>query len=143
MTFDNLKDEIKNWRFTKYKLINLVIGTCSLLIYEFIARPYYRPYIYQNRINDLHIADTLGNTLGTLATIFILVSLLSSEKERGNYLIRTGTIVLVLYEIAQPLLGKPIDGWDILATLLTGLISYLIFNLIFKQRTRENVITEV
>jgi hypothetical protein len=139
MTFDNLKDEIKNWRFTKYKLINLAIGTCSLLIYEFIARPYYRPYIYRNRINDLHIADTLGNTLGTLATIFILVSLLSSEKERGNYLIRTATIVLVLYEIAQPLLGKPIDGWDILATLVTGLISYLIF----KERTRENVITEV
>jgi hypothetical protein len=82
MTFDHLKDEIKHWRFTQYKFINLVIGSCSLLIYEFIARPYYRPYIYRNRINDLHIADTLGNTLGTLATIFILVSLFSSRNVR-------------------------------------------------------------
>jgi hypothetical protein len=110
MTFDNLKEEIKNWRFTKYKLINLLIGSGSLLIYEFMARPYYRPYIYRNKINDLHLAGALGNTLGTLATVFILVSLLSRGKERGKYLIRTATIVLVLYEVAQPLLVKPLMG---------------------------------
>ena len=109
MTINDFKTELKNWRLTKYKVINLAIGISALLIYEFVGRPIYRPYIYENNINDLHIADTLGNTLGTMTTIFFLIAILSNETKKGNYLIKLGTFSVVVYEFAHPLLGKPID----------------------------------
>ncbi len=134
MTIDEFKTELKHWRLTKYKAINFGIGISALLVYEFIGRPLYRPYIYSNQINDFHIADTLGNTFGTLPTIFFLIAILSKDTEKGNYLIKLGTLGVVVFELAHPLLGKPIDIWDILATFLAGFVSYLIYNGIFKGK---------
>lgn len=132
MTLNEFGNEIKNWKLTRYKAINLVIALSAVLIYEFIGRPLYRPYIYKHGINDFHIADTLGNSLGTVATIFFLIGILSTEAAKGKYLIVLGTCSVVIFELAHPLLGKPIDSWDILATLVTGAICYLVYNLIFK-----------
>ena len=134
MTIKDLKEEIIAWRLTKYKIINLTIGVCALLIYEFVGRPYYRPYIYSHKIYDFHIANTLGNSLGTIATIFILVSLLSRGVANGNFLIKIIMFSVVLYEIAQPLLGKPIDIWDIVATIVAGGLSLLIFHYLFGRK---------
>lgn len=134
MTIADFKQELTNWRFTRYKIINLLIGLAALLLYEFVGRPIYRPYIYRNNINDFHIADTLGNSLGTIATIFFLIAVLSNETIKGNYCIKLGTISVISFELAHPLLGKPIDGWDILATLVIGLFSYLLYNAIFKNK---------
>lgn len=130
-----LKDfikEVRQWKFTWYKAINFGIGISGLLVYEFIGRPVYRPYIYNNQINDFHIADTLGNTFGTLTTIFFLVAILSNDTSKGNYLIKLGTLSVILFELAHPLLGKPIDIWDIVATILSGFVCHLIYNSIFK-----------
>ncbi|MEJ8800434.1 hypothetical protein [Pontibacter sp. H249] len=132
MTLDDFKADLRNWKFSSYKAINFSIGISALLIYELIGRPFYRPYIYANNINDFHIADTLGNTFGTLTTIFFLVAILSNDPSKGNYLIKLGTFSVVVFELAHPLLGKPIDIWDIGATILTGMFSYLIYNLIFR-----------
>nr|WP_315169913.1 hypothetical protein [uncultured Flavobacterium sp.] len=133
----NIKDilsELRNWKLTKYKTINFTIGFSGLLIYEFVGRPIYRPYIYNNRINDFHIADTLGNSFGALPTIFFLIAILSNDTTKGNYLIKLGTFSIVVFELAHPLLGKPIDIYDIIATIITGLISNLIYNTIFKHK---------
>ena len=134
MTLNDFKEEVRSWKLTKYKAINFTIGISALLIYEFVGRPIYRPYIYNNKINDFHIADTLGNTFGTLPTIFFLIALLSNDTTKGNYLIKLGTLSVVVFELAHPLLGKPIDIWDIIATIMTGFISHLIYNTIFKSR---------
>jgi uncharacterized membrane protein len=141
MTIHELKAELKYWKFTKYKAINFSIGILALFIYELIGRPIYRPYIYANKIFDFHIADTLGNTLGTLTIIFFLVAILSHETVRGNYLIKLGTFISVVYEFASPLLGKSIDIWDIVTSILTGFISYLIYNSIFKVRQLKHKTT--
>ncbi len=133
MTLNDFKAELYNWKLTKYKTTNFAIGISALLIYEFIGRPIYRPYIYAHKINDFHIADTLGNSLGTIATLFFFTALLSNETIKGNYLIQLGTFSLVVFELAHPLLGKPIDFWDIVATVLTGSFCYLMYNLIFKS----------
>lgn len=133
MELSDFITEIKNWRLSKYKIINFAIGLIALLIYEFIGRPIYRPYIYQHKINDFHIADTLGNTFGTIPTLFFLVVLFSTEIERGQKMIKLGTISVVIFELVHPFLGKPIDIWDIVATCITGFISYHILNLIFKK----------
>jgi hypothetical protein len=141
MTLKDFVTEFRNWKFTKYKAINFAIGISALLIYEFVGRPIYRPYIYNNKINDFHIADTLGNTFGTLPTIFFLIAILSNDMKKGNYLIKLGTFSVVVFELAHPLFGKPIDIWDIIATILAGLVSYLIYNGIFKDKLNEQKTT--
>lgn len=141
MTVNNFIEELRNWRFTKYKAINFAIGISALLIYEFVGRPIYRPYIYNNKINDFHIADTLGNTFGTLPTIFFLIVILSNDIKKGNYLIKLGTFSVIVFELLHPLLGKPIDIWDMIATILAGVASYLIYNGIFKDKPNEQKTT--
>ncbi len=133
MTFKEVKNKIKEWRFTKYKGINLLFGITALLLYEFFARPVYRPWVYKNKINDFHIADTLGNTLGAATTIFILIFIFANEAKKGQYLIILGTISVIVFEICHPLLGKPIDIWDIIASIVTGLICYCLHKIIFKR----------
>lgn len=132
MTLNDFKKEISGWKISKPKVIYLSIGMAALLLYEFVARPFYRPYIYANNIHDFHIADTIGNSLGTMATVFGFLFLLGGEKSRDLFLIKTVTISLVVYEVAHPLLGKPIDPWDMLATLLTGLICLMLHKLVHR-----------
>lgn len=47
MTANDLKSELKNWKFTRYKAINFAIGILALLIYESIGRP-----IFNNNFRD-------------------------------------------------------------------------------------------
>ena len=130
MTIKNLIEGIRNWKFTRERIINLTIGLSAVLIYEFLARPIYRPYIYRNKINDFHLADTIGNSLGTIATVFVLIGFLGQGRTQNIFLIKTITISVAIYELAHPLLGKAIDPWDILATLLTGGLSLILYRFI-------------
>lgn len=130
MTIKELRDGIIGWKLTREGLINLSIGLSAILIYEFIARPIYRPYIYQNNINDFHLADTIGNSLGTIATIFVLLGFIGQWRIQHLFLIKTITLSVMLYEIAHPLLGKPIDPWDIAATIVTGSLCFILYKFI-------------
>ena len=130
MTINDLKQGIATWRFTKERIINLTIGFSAVLIYEFIARPFYRPYIYKNNINDFHLADTIGNSLGTIATVFVLIGFIGQGKSQHLFLIKTIVLSVALYELAHPLLGKAIDSWDILATVVTGGLCLMIYSII-------------
>jgi hypothetical protein len=133
MKIKELKEDLYRWKISKERVIHFSIGIAALLIYEFIARPYYRPYIYQHQINDFHIADTLGNSLGTIATIFTLLALFGHTRPQHIFLINTITISVALYEVAHPLLGKPIDPWDILATIVSGGFCFLLYRWIHPQ----------
>jgi hypothetical protein len=130
MTIKDLRDAVVRWRFTRERIINLAIGLTAVLIYEFLARPIYRPFIYRNNINDFHLADTIGNSLGTIATIFVLIGLIGQGRTQHLFLIKVITISVTLYEIAHPLLGKPIDPWDIVATILTGGLCLVLYKVI-------------
>ena len=130
MTIKDLKEGITKWKLTRERVINLTIGLTAILVYEFLARPIYRPFIYRNNINDFHIADTIGNTLGTIATIFVLIGFIGQGRTQHIFLIKTITISVTLYEIIHPLLGKPIDPWDIAATVLTGGLCLVFYKLI-------------
>jgi len=130
MTIKDLTDGITGWKLTKERIINLAVGLTAVLIYEFIARPIYRPYIYRNNINDFHVADTIGNTLGTIATVFVLIGFIGKGRSQHIFLIKTITISVALYELAHPLLGKPVDPWDILATILTGGLCLMLYKVI-------------
>lgn len=105
--------------------INLVVGLGAVALTE-IGRHVYRPFIYGRDIYDLHIADTLGNSTGTVATIFVLLAIFSRDRVADDRVIFSGTIGIVLYELASPLLGKSIDPWDVAATVVAGGLSWLL-----------------
>lgn len=127
-----LKNEVVNWFMSKRRIINLLIGLSAVVFYE-VARAYYRPFIYLNGINDFHIADTLGNSLGTIATIFVFVSILGIDRAKDIFLIRTVTIAVIVYEMAHPLLGKSVDPLDIIATIGAGVFSELLYRIIHRS----------
>ena len=129
---ERFRNDIMDWFHSKRRRLNLLIGLSAVVLYE-VARVTYRPYIYSRGIYDFHIADTLGNSLGTVATIFVFASLLGRDKAWDYFLIRTVTISVVVYEVAHPLLGKPIDLWDIFATVLAGVFSGILYRL-FHER---------
>lgn len=134
MTINEVKSEISNWKVTRKRLLYLVIGFGSLILHEFVAKIYYRPYIYSHNINDFHIADTLGNSLGTLVAIYIVIGFFGKDKTRDHFLIKMIIISMIVYELAQPLLGKPIDPWDVLATVITGGFCFLLYSIINKNK---------
>ena len=117
---------------SKRRIINMAVGLSSVLLYE-AARAYYRPFIYSNAINDFHIADTLGNSLGTVAVVIVFTSLLGHDGARDLFLIRTVTISVLVYELAHPLLGKSIDIWDMAVTVLAGVFCEGLYKLLHKQ----------
>lgn len=130
---EKLKSEITDWLFSKRRIINMVIGLSAVLLYE-AARAYYRPFIYSNEINDFHIADTLGNSLGTVATVFVFTSLLGHNHTQDFFLLRTVIISVLVYEVAHPLLGKSIDPWDMVATVIAGFFCEGFYRLIHGQK---------
>lgn len=101
------------------RVVNLVVGLSAVLLYE-AARAFYRPFVYSRGIDDFHVADTLGNSLGTVATVFVFVALLGRGGVHYYFLLRTVTLSVLVYELSHPLLGKPIDVLDLVATVLAG-----------------------
>jgi hypothetical protein len=79
MTLKEVGTALRQWRLTKSRTLYFVIGLSAVLLYDFVARPIYRPYIYRNQLNDYHLADTIGNTLGTVATIFFFLASLGKH----------------------------------------------------------------
>jgi glycopeptide antibiotics resistance protein len=106
-----------------------------------IGRYYYRPYIYENNINDLGIADSIGNLGGIVVQIFFGLMLLNSSKKKGFRVIAFFVAGYVLYEIIQPILPKGVFDWlDIYGTVLGGIVGLLLYLLIHVLTKRNKVL---
>ena len=96
-----------------------------------IGRYVYRPFIYDNHINDFGIADSIGNSGGILAQIFFGLMIINPSKKKGIRLIAFFSFGYILYEIVQPFLPHGIFDWkDIYGTLLGGIIGLIILLLL-------------
>ena len=114
------------------RIIYVVIFLISFGLTE-IGRYIYRPFIYDNNINDFGIADSMGNLGGIIVQIFFGLAVLNSSYKKGLRLISFFIIGYILYEIAQPFLPKGVFDWkDIYGTIIGGLIGWLLFHLIHK-----------
>jgi len=106
-----------------------------------IGRYIYRPFIYENNINDYGIADSMGNLGGIIVQLFFGLTLLNPTKKKGFRLISFFIIGFIVYEIAQPFLPKGIFDWkDIYGTIIGGLIGLLLFLLIHKIVKQNKII---
>ena len=106
-----------------------------------IGRKVYRPYIYSNDIFDFWIADTIGNFTGTIAIIFFDLAGVNPKYKQGRIFLIIITLGLIVYELIQYILpGTNTCDWkDIIATLIAGLISWGIYELVNKKYPEEEL----
>ncbi len=130
-----VSDFIKNIFRNKLNRIYFFVFVISFIITE-VGREFYRPYIYRNNINDFGFADTIGNTFGTIATIFFILFLVVKPNFRKEtFFIFFIIIFHIAYEISQKILPNNNFDWkDIIATIIAGIISYVIYQIIVKMR---------
>lgn len=131
-----LNEELASWAYSRRRVINMAIGITAVLLCE-AARAYYRPFIYSNEINDFHIADTLGNSLGTVGAVFVFLSLLGRSSVQDHFLVRTVVISVLVYELAHPLLGKSADPWDLIATIIAGFFCEWLYRVIHERNQQD------
>lgn len=122
---------------TSLKKITLLIAMTAFAITE-LGRSFYRPYIYANNINDYYIADTIGNSFGTLTAIFMVITLSGKGTNKDWNLFLIIIPGLLVYELLN-LTGKTaIDINDMIATIIFGVISAILYLYILKKYGRNN-----
>jgi len=109
-----------------------------------IGREVYRPYIYQNEINDLGFADVIGNLLGTVTVIFFCLGVNHATRMQSIRIVAFVTIGIVIYELLQPVLPKGVLDWkDVISTPVAGLFSLVmvlaIWRIVPDPLSEENV----
>lgn len=122
------------------RILYFLITIFSFLFTE-AGRYIYRPFIYENNINDYGFADSIGNWGGILVQIFFGLVFLNPSFKIGLKVI--GIIVLgyIIYEILQPYLPKGTFDWlDIYGTLIGGFIGLFLYYLIQKLVSNNKII---
>jgi len=117
---------IKHRDYSTLKRITLGIGISAWFVTE-MARSFYRPYIYANDINDWVIADTIGNSLGTVTAVFMILTMSGRGTSWDWRLVGMVIAGLIGYEMLNLADDHPFDVNDVLATLLFGGISILVY----------------
>jgi hypothetical protein len=79
----------------KYKWI--FIGMSFALVGMVLTQTY-RPYVYENTINDFHFADTIGNLFAVPSALFFL-SGIRKNATKINCSIPTIVIAFILFEV--------------------------------------------
>jgi len=115
-----------------FRIIYLIVAVFAFFITE-AGRNIYRPYIYNNGIDDYGIADSIGNLGGIVVQIFFMLAILNSPTKKVFNVIGFITIGYIVYEILQPYLPKGVFDWkDIYGTFIGGVICIFIWFFINK-----------
>ena len=113
-----------------FRLLYAITAVVAFFVTE-AGRSVYRPYIYENGINDLGIADSMGNLGGIVVQVFFSLAILNSQKRKAFNVIGFLVAGYILYEIVQPYLPKGVFDWkDIFGTIIGGVVSVLVLLLL-------------
>lgn len=106
-----------------------------------VGRYVYRPYVYENNINDFGIADSMGNLGGIVVQIFFGLAIFNSSEIKGYRLVAFLVVGYIVYEFLQLILPKGVFDWkDIIGTFLGGIIGLVLFVLLHRVIKKSNVI---
>ncbi len=127
-----------------YVIDNKRISYFLIFVFMFIiteiGRKIYRPFIYSNEIFDYWIADTIGNFTGTIAIIFFDLAGFNPKHKQGRIFLLIITLGLIVYELLQYFSPRSILDWrDIIATIIAGLISWGMYELLFKKLKKKEI----
>jgi hypothetical protein len=98
-----------------------------------IGREIYRPFVYQNGINDFGLADVIGNLLGTVAIIFFCLGVNHANWMQSIRITVFVTVGVTIYELLQPILPKGTLDWkDVVSTPIAGIFSLVLVLIIWR-----------
>ena len=112
--------------FGPLKQKTFAIGIGAYFVTE-MARSFYRPFIYANEISDFHIADTIGNSTGTVTALFMVLTMMKTGQMKDSYLFALIGIGLIGYEVLSGTGSRSVDTWDVAATLLFTACSVVLY----------------
>ena len=118
--------------WTPLKQRTLAIGIGAYFITE-MARSFYRPYIYAHDINDYFIADTVGNSFGTITALFMVLTMAGKGTTQDWQLVGLILAGLLGYEALNLFTNHPFDWADIIATLIFGAGSAWLYAWLIKR----------
>ena len=110
-----------------YLLISIIVVSSGLILSGI-----YRPYIYSNTINDYGFADTIGSLVSVIGACSFFWSFNDYSDKKKNYHI---IWAIFIYSIIWESLGLAgihgtFDWKDIFAVIFSGIITYVLKNLI-------------
>lgn len=120
--------------YSSLKKTTLGIGISAYFLTE-MARSFYRPYIYANNINDWVIADTIGNSLGTITAIFMILTMSGRGTKWDWRLVGMVILGLIGYEMLNLGNNHPFDINDVIATIIFGGVSAIVYAKILARHT--------
>ncbi len=118
---------IKHGGYITLKKITLAIGASAFFLTE-MARSFYRPWIYANDIDDWVVADTIGNSLGTVTAVFMILTMSGRGTSWDWRLVGIVIVGLIAYEMLNLFGDHPFDRNDVIATLIFGFISIVVYD---------------
>ncbi len=120
-----------------HRVLYAIAAVVAFLLTE-AGRAIYRPYIYENGINDFGIADSMGNLGGIVVQVFFSLAILNSQKGKAFNVIGILVAGYILYEIIQPYLPRGVFDWkDIYGTIIGGLIAAIVL-ILLRLMVRSN-----
>ena len=128
----------KRNNYTPLKRITLRIALAAYLMTE-LGRSFYRPFIYHNHIDDWFIADTLGNSFGTITAIFMVLTLSASESQKDWKIVVLIISGLLGYELLNLTGRTAIDVNDLIATFIFGSLAAAVYFFLLKKYGRNNI----
>lgn len=125
------------------RIFFLLVFVLSYLITEF-GRFIYRPYIYSNDIYDFHIADSVGNFIGTITIVYGNLLIQNPNKKNGVLFVTLVPVGIVIYEYLQKFTPKgTFDVFDVYYTIAGGVLGYLFYRLIHTLKNPNRVIYKI
>ena len=119
-----------------YRIFSGAVAVLAFLITE-AGRFIYRPFIYKHHIDDLGLADSIGNLGGIIVQIFFMLAVFNSQDRKAFNVILFLVVGYILYEFLQPYLPKGVFDWkDVYGTLAGGMIAAVI--LYFRPKIIRN-----
>ena len=124
-------------KLSKKQRIGFLLLSVLFVLSAALMNLLYRPYIYENNIFDFHIADSNSNLFAVPAAICFWLSIEKSTVSRLMYSPLYVSAGFVLYEF----IGLTYDVYDILATIISGCICFIVICFIIKEKiNRDNLI---
>ncbi|MBP6795896.1 MAG: hypothetical protein KA143_12615 [Saprospiraceae bacterium] len=120
---ERLKSSSQQWQAAAIGLIFVCIG--------FMAKVFYREYIYSHHINDFGMADWLPSFFYVIGFSYLLMV---SQVIAPLLITVIVTIASILFEIKQCFTSGKFDWPDILASLAGGIITVLLYTLINNRK---------
>ncbi len=92
-----------------------VLGAVSAFFLTEMGRSFYRPYIYAHEIDDWFIADTIGNSFGTVTAVFVILTMSGKGTSWDWRLVGMVLAGLLFYETLNLAGNHAFDVNDVIA----------------------------